>query len=54
MLKQTLQNARYWSVAIPLYDEWGHSLPGIDQKFVEKNDSDQAAVGPPPKKKSLK
>ena len=50
MLKQTLQNARYWSVAIPLYDEWGHSLSGIDQKFVERNDS----TGPPPKKKTRK
>ena len=48
MLKQKLQNSRYWSVAIPLYDEWGQSVLGIDQKFIFKDDSDEC----PPKKKS--
>ena len=46
-LKQTLKNARYWSVAIPLYDNWGQTIPGIDQKFVHKSDLDEC----PPKKK---
>ena len=46
-LKQTLKNARYWSVAIPLYDNWGQTIPGIDQKFVHKSYSDEF----PPKKK---
>ena len=46
-LKQTLKNARYWSVALPLYDQWGQSIKGIDQKFVHKNDIND---GPPKKK----
>ena len=48
MLKQNLQNARYYSTAIPLYDEWGHSISGIDQKFIFNDESDAF----PSKKKS--
>ena len=48
MLKQKLQNARYYSTAIPLYDEWGQSISGIDQRFIFNDESDAF----PSKKKS--
>ena len=48
MLKQKLKNPRYWSVGIPLYDEWGQPIPGIDQRFICKDDLDEC----PPKKKA--
>ena len=48
MLKQKLQNARYYSTAIPLYNEWGQSISGIDQKFIFNDESDAF----PSKKKS--